>query len=60
MLHSKFRGNSPPVLEKKILRDFYHILAWWTSGSCDQHHVHGFSFPCTRKLTYNIWLKMAE
>ena len=33
---------------------------WWPSWSCDQHHVIKFSFPCTRKLTYKTWLKMAQ
>ena len=37
---------SPSIPEKKIF-DFYHIWAWWPSWSCDQHHVHGFSFPYT-------------
>ena len=37
-----------------------HIRAWWPPWSCDQHHVHGFSFPHTSKLTYKIWLKMVQ
>ena len=28
-----------PVPEKKILKGFYHIWAWWPSGSCDQHQI---------------------
>ena len=35
-----------------------YIWAWRPSFSCDQHHVHAFSFPCTWKLTYKIWLKL--
>ena len=31
----------PPVPEK-IFEGFYHILAWWPSLSCDQHHVISF------------------
>ena len=56
MLHTKFRQNRPaeayvtiglPVPEKKIFEEFYHIWAWRTSRSCDQHHVNKPSFPCT-------------
>ena len=36
-----------PVLEKKVLKGFYHIWAWRPSWSCDQEHVNRFSFPCT-------------
>ena len=32
-------------------------MAWRPSWSCDQHHVIKFSFSCTWKLTYKIWLK---
>ena len=39
MLHTKFRGNHSTVLEKMILKGFYHIWAWRPSWSCDQHHV---------------------
>ena len=31
-----------------------------TTWSCDQHHVFVFSFPCTLKRTYKIWLRMAQ
>ena len=41
----------------ELLKGFYHIWAWQPSWSCDQHHVIRFSFPCTKKLTYKIWLK---
>ena len=30
---------------RRFLKGFYHIWAWWPSWSCDQQHVHGFSFP---------------
>ena len=53
LLHNK-------ILGKKILKRFYHILAWWPSWSCDQHHINTFSFPCTLKLTYEVWSKMAQ
>ena len=46
-----------PVLEKKIFEGFYHNWAWWPSCPCDQHHFNIFSFPCTQKLSYEIWLK---
>ena len=47
MLHTKFRENRPPVLEKMIFKGFYHIWAWRPSWSCDQAHVNKFPFPCT-------------
>ena len=45
---------------KKIFKCFYQIWAWQPSGSCDQHHVNEFSFPCSYKLTFKIWLKMTQ
>ena len=42
MLHAKFRGNRPAGSEEEdFLKGFYHIWAWWSSWSCDQHHVIG-------------------
>ena len=45
---------------RRFLKGFYHIWAWQPSWSCDQHHVNKFSFPCTCKLTYKIWLWLAH
>ena len=45
MLHTKFRGNRPPVPEKKIFDGFYHIGAWRPSWSYDKHHVIRFALP---------------
>ena len=44
-------------LERRFLKCLYHIhtWAWQPSWSCDQHH-----FTYTSKLTYKIWLKMAQ
>ena len=36
-----------PRFRRRFLKGFYHIWAWRTSWSCDQHHVYKFSFPCT-------------
>ena len=59
MLHTKFRGNQS-IGSEDFLKGFYNIWAWQPSWSCDQHHVYKFSFPCTLKLTYKVWLKMAQ
>ena len=48
MLHTKFHQISPVVPGKKIFK------------VCDQHYVDEFSFPCTYKLTFKIWLKKAQ
>ena len=58
MLHTKFRGNQPAGSAEDFQR--YHIWACRPSGSCDQHHVIRFSFPCTRKLSYKIWFRSAQ
>ena len=48
MLHTKFRGNRPAgSVEDDFLKGFYHIWAWRSSWSCDQHPVIRFSFTCT-------------
>ena len=60
MLHTKFRLNRPNGFEEKDFEVFYHIWAYQPTWSCDQHHVNEFSVPCTLKLTYKIWLKMAK
>ena len=45
---------------RRFLKGSCHIRVWRPSWSCDQHDVHGFSFPCTWKLTYKICFKMAK
>ena len=50
MLHTEFGGNQPAGPEK-IFKGFNHIWAWQPSWSCDQHHVHRFSFPCVERRT---------
>ena len=49
----------PPVLEK-IFEGFLPYIGMAVTWSCDQHHVNKFSFPCTRKLSYKIWFRMAQ
>ena len=54
MLHTKFRGHRCTGSEEE---DFYqygpagHLFTIYGPaghlGHGDQHHVHGFSFPCT-------------
>ena len=52
MLHTKFRGNRSTGSREEDFRRVFtiYIWAWQPSWSCDQHHVHKFSFPCTWKL----------
>ena len=54
MLHTKFRQNRPSA-SLKIFKSF-----WQTSWSCDQHYVDEFLLTCIYKLTFKIWLKMAQ
>ena len=60
MLHTKSFFKISPLVPEKIFKGFYHIWTWWPSWSCDQHHVNKFPSPYTQKLTYKIWLKMAQ
>ena len=48
------------VLEKKILKGFYHIWAWRPSWISDQNHFSYFSFPQCLDATYEIWLHLAQ
>ena len=50
----------PPVLEKKILKGFYHIWAWRASWSCDMDHLYKLSFPLSKEAPHKIWLWLAK
>ena len=39
----------PPVLEKKILKGFYHIWVWRPSWSCDPDAANKLSFPLPKE-----------
>ena len=56
----KVSSKSVHCLRRRFLKGFYHIWTWRPSWSCDQHHFDEFSFLCTPKLSYKIWLKMAQ
>ena len=56
MLHTKFRENGLPVLEKKILKGFYHIWAWRPSWSCDSDAANKILFPLPKEAPHKIWL----
>ena len=58
MLHTKFRDNWPssPVLEKKILKGFYHIWAWRPSWSCDPDAAKKLSSLLPKEAPHKIWL----
>ena len=60
MLHTKFCGNRSRFQRRRFLKGFYHIWPWQPFWSCDQHRVNKFSFPWTWKLTYRIWLWLAQ
>ena len=60
-LPSQYREISVMNLnDVRFLKYFYHIWAWQPSWSCDQHFVDEFSFTCTYKLAFKIWLKMGQ
>ena len=60
MLRTKFRGNRSTGSGEEDFWRVFTIYGRLPSWSYDQHHVHGYSFPCTWKHTYKIWLKMAQ
>ena len=49
-----------PVLEKKILKGFYHIWAWRPSWSCDPDAVNKLSFPLPKEAPHKIWLQSTK
>ena len=51
---------SPPVLEKKIFKGFYHIWAWRPSWSCDLDFLYIHWFPLPIDASYKIWLWLAK
>ena len=54
MLHTKFVEIGPTVLEKKILKGYYHIWAWRPSLSCDQDPVSKLLFPQHMEAPHKI------
>ena len=45
-----FEETGRPVLEKNIVKDFYHIWAWRPSWSCDLDKIYtNFGSPSLRK-----------
>ena len=55
MLHIKFRGNRPAVLEKKIFEGFLPYMAWRPSWSCDPDAANKLSFPLPKEVPHKIW-----
>ena len=49
-------NDSTLVLEKKILKGFYHLWAWRPSWSCDPDPANKLSFPHPTEAPYEIWL----
>ena len=60
MLQTSFVEISLPVLEKKILKGFYHIWAWQPSWSCDPDVANKISFPLPKDAPHKIWLRLAK
>ena len=56
MLLAKFQNNRFLVLEKKILKVFYHIWAWRPSYSCDLDYLYKILFPLPTEAPHKIWL----
>ena len=55
MLHTKFRENRLPVLEKSF-EGFLPYMAWRPSWSCDQGAANNLSFPLPNEAPHKIWL----
>ena len=60
MLHANFKIIGLPVLEKKIFKSCYHILAWRSSWSCDLNHLYKLWFPLPKEAPHKIWLWLAK
>ena len=51
MLHAKFREKRPAYSgEEDFFQGFYHIWAWRSSWSCDEHHIKKFHFHVPESL----------
>ena len=50
----RFSPMASSVLEKKILKGFYHIWAWRPSWSTDQDYFSNLSFPHPKEAPYEI------
>ena len=63
MLHSNLASLveiGPLVQEKKILKGFYHIWAWWPSWSCDTDAAYKLLFPLPKEAPHKIGLLVSE
>ena len=57
MLHAKIRGNGTIGSgEKRFLKGFYHLWAWWPSWSSDPDTMNKISFPLPKEAPHKIWL----
>ena len=55
MLHTKFRGIDPPVLDKKKkMSGFYHIWAWRPSWSRDLDFAIKLEMPLPKEAPHKI------
>ena len=46
--------------QRRFLKGFCHIWAWWTSWSYDQDQLNKLSFPHPTEAPYEIWLWLAQ
>ena len=61
MLLAKFQDHTGLlVLEKKTVKGFYHIRAWWPFWSCDLYHLYKLSFPLPTETPHKIWAWLAK
>ena len=60
MQHFKFQDHSTTDSGEEDFLRFYHILAWWTSRSCDLDHLYTLSFPLPKAGKHKIWHRLAK
>ena len=56
----RFSPKACLVVEKKILKSFYHIWAWRQPWSMDLDQFSNLSSPWSEEAQYKIWAKLAQ
>ena len=54
------RAFGPWFRRRRLLKGFYHILAWWPPWSSDPDEVNILSFPLPTEAPHEIWLWLAQ
>ena len=50
----------PRFWRRRFFKGFYHIWAWRPSWSTNRNHFSNLSFPKPKKVSYEIWAKLAQ